>query len=364
MNSTKLLLLSACFSALPALSSAMTSNDRLLAMNSYNNALYVVSGGNGYFVKDTTTRAVPGRDRFWQSCEQIEMVEDAWYRTGNTAYKSMVTELCNGLNNVISGTQDWASWNTFNDDVMWGVIAFARAYEITGNVNFLTQAEIQFNAVWSRGWDTALGGGLWQTTGKTSKNACINFPATIAAMILARNTVNTGFRNQANQLWSWSRAHLFNASTGQVYDHIDANGSVVNWAFTYNQGTMIGAAYLLYNDTGTASLKNDAASAALWTKNNLTGQHVAGILNDEYDSNGGQGDPVGFKGIFARWCGQYANGVNDSTIKTWLTTNANAAWSYRNNSGLMWAQWWHRTPDTGVASWECTSGVAMAMAAP
>jgi predicted alpha-1,6-mannanase (GH76 family) len=248
----------------------------------------------------------------------------------------MVGELLDGLNEVVSGTTDFASWNDYNDDVMWGVIALARGYEITGNRTFLDQAQWQFNAAWSRGWDDTLGGGLWWSTARTSKNACVNGPAAIAAMILARNTVNTGYRAQADQIYQWLRTTLVNTSTGQVTDHIDAGGAKTWWAFTYNQGTFAGAASLLYQSTADTSYRTDASRAVNWARSHLTGQHDAGILNDEYDSEGGNGNPAGFKGIFVRWTAKYASVANDDSIKSWLMTNADAAWAHRNSSGLMW----------------------------
>lgn len=130
-------------------------------------------------------RSVPGLLQFWQACEQIDALEDGYERTKNAIYKGMVSKLVNVLNEVVNGTEDWASWNKFNDDIMWGVIVLARAFEITGNEGFLTLAQTQFNSVWTRGWDTNLGGGLWWNTDKETKNACVNSPATIAAMYLA-----------------------------------------------------------------------------------------------------------------------------------------------------------------------------------
>ena len=350
-------------------STALTSAEKDLAFNSYNNALYHANNGVGYYARDTSG-ATPGRDRFWQTCEEIEMAEDAYARTGNSGYRTMISELCNGLNRIVSGTDDWASWNGFNDDIMWGVIAFARAYEATGNPTFLSQAQIQFNAVWSRGWDANLGGGLWWNTARGQKNAAVNGPACIAALILARNTTNTGFKAQAKQIWDWTVSRLYlsaGSDNGRLLDHINADGSKDYGAFTYNQGTFTGASLLMrqaYNDT---SYLGRGSTAAYWAKANLTGQHVAGLLNDEYDSQGGNGDGPGFKGVFARWTALYANGVNDGTLKSWLTTNANAAWGYRNSKGLMWAQWWRRTPDlpgATLTAWELSSGVVIAQTAP
>ncbi|ADO70015.1 glycoside hydrolase family 76 protein [Stigmatella aurantiaca] len=337
---------------------ALTPTEKNLAFDSYNNAFYVANGGNGYYVVDTN-RGAPGRFHFWKVCEQIEAAEDAYDRTGNPAYRTLVASLLNGLNNVISGTTDFASWNEYNDDVMWAVIALTRGYEITGNRAFLDQAQWQFNKVWSRAWDNQLGGGFWWRADKQTKNACVAGPATIAAMLLARNTVNTGYRSQADQIYNWLRSTLYNPSTGQVADHIQANGTKVWWAFTYNQGTFAGASTLLYQATGNASYRDAGGLAVNWTRRNLTGQHLADILNDEYDANGGSGDTAGFKGIFVRWASKWAGAANDASIKSWLSTNANTAWSYRNSSGVMWGQWWRRTPDNYVTSWEASPGLAV-----
>ncbi|SEU38249.1 glycoside hydrolase family 76 protein [Stigmatella erecta] len=344
--------------AFAPVASALTPTEKNLAFDSYNNAFYVANGGNGYYLLDTS-RAVPGRFDFWRVCEQIEAAEDAYERTRNPAHRDIVFSLLNGLNNVISKTTDFASWNEYNDDIMWAVIALTRGYEITGHRPFLDQAQWQFNKVWDRAWDNQLGGGFWWRADKQTKNACVAGPATIAAMLLARNTVNTGYRAQADQIYNWLRSTLFNASTGQVADHIKLNGEKVWWAFTYNQGTFAGASALLFQANGNAAYKNAGGLAVNWARGNLTGQHIPDILNDEYDSGGGQGDTAGFKGVFVRWASKWAGVANDTGIKNWLVTNSNVAWSYRNSSGLMWGQWWRRTPDNFVTSWESSPGLAV-----
>lgn len=358
----KPMLLAATLS-LVAFTAALNNDEKNLAFDSYRRAFYVVEGNNGYFLKDTNGNK-PGRGDFWRVCEEIEAVEDAYDRSGAADYRTMVGQLLNGLNNVVSGTTDFASWNEYNDDVMWAVIALARGYEITGERTFLDQAMWQFNAVWDRAWDDQLGGGLWWRGDKQTKNACVQGPAAIAAMILARNTQNTGYRAQADRIYNWLRSTLYNPDNGQVADHIQLDGNKVWWAFTYNQGTFAGAATLLYQDSGNSNYRKDASDAVNWARNNLAGSHAAGILNDEYNSGDGGNDSAGFKGIFARWAAKYANAANDDSIKNWLTSNANAAWQYRNSFGVTWGQWWHRTPDDYVTAWECSPALAMTQSAP
>jgi predicted alpha-1,6-mannanase (GH76 family) len=323
-----------------------------LAIDSFNNAFYVINNGVGYYVVDSVARAKPDKGQFWRVCEQIEMIEDAYEKTGSTIYKNMIGELINGLNQVVSGTEDWASWNIYNDDIMWGVIALVRSYRLTGNTAHLGQAEQQFNAVWSRGWDSANGGLYWNTQ-KQSKNACVNGPASIAGFLLGESTTGTGYKNQAMQAFNWLHEKLYNNSTGQVADHINNDGSLVWWAFTYNQGTFLGAATLYAKETGDQSKIQLAKQAAQWSQQHLTGQHLPNILNDEDDS--ADGDGVGFKGILARWAKFYVNETGDSSIQNWLNQNAQTAWSFRNSKGVTWTQWWHRTPDDSYTSWGCTS---------
>ena len=140
-----------------------SEQSNVLAVNSFNNAFYVKNeDGLGYF-KLNTVGGLPTRTQFWMCCEMIEMIEDAFDATHDPVYSGMASQLLDGLNVLISGTEDFASWDIYNDDIMWAVIALARGYKITHNKAYLSQAEIQFNAVWNRGWDTKNGGLFWTT---------------------------------------------------------------------------------------------------------------------------------------------------------------------------------------------------------
>merc|ERR1712059_234654 len=127
---------------------------------------------------------------------------------------------------------------------MWGVIALARSFQLTGNADHLSQAQSQFNNAWGRGWDNQYGG-LWWNTNNQSKNACVLGPAAIAGALLGQLTTGTGFKGQAQQAFEWLEAHLFNSSSGQVYDHVTKDGARVEEPYTYNQGSFMGAATLL-----------------------------------------------------------------------------------------------------------------------
>jgi hypothetical protein len=226
------------------------------------------------------------------------------------------------------------------------VIAFARAHQITGNTSFRDRAKANFDAMYARAWDTALGGGLWWTTAKGSKNSCVNGPGAIGAYLLYQILGDSSYLTKAQNIYNWERATLFNSSTGAVADSI-TSGGVVNWSwiFTYNQGTFIGAA----NYLGQVS---DATLAANHTKNNLC---TSGILPDSGDN----GDGGGFNGIFLRWMVKFMNDRGlQGTYLSWLQHNANAAWNVRRaTDNLSWCNWRSMTPSGTRYSFGCANSV-------
>jgi len=335
-----------------------SASTRSLAFDSFNNYFYISGSGGSYYKNQTGSNA--RNTGFWTNAEMIECAEDAYDRAPSSGRAAMVSALCNDFVNQ-HGTS-WSS-NIYNDDIMWAAIAFARAKVITGNDNYGQIGAANFNMVWNRAWDTALGGGLWWTTAKQTKNACVNGPGAIAALLFYRMNYGANYLNQAQQIYNWERSHLVDTATGKVDDHMNADGSRVGWTFTYNQGTWAGVGALLHQTVGGSTYASDARLAVLWTKNNLTGQNLSGILNDEY-SNNPNDDAAGFKGIFARWAGKYVSVTGNTEFNTWLQQNANAAWNYRNSSGVTWSQWWHRTSDVSVTSWECCSAVSMLQNCP
>jgi predicted alpha-1,6-mannanase (GH76 family) len=335
---------SALFLLGAATARAFTSSYSDMIFNDYNNAFYVVSSGNGYYKADTGG----GRTDFWKQAEEIEMIIDAYERTGNSVYKGMITETINGF---IS--QNGATWtgNSFNDDILWMCIAAERGYQKTGNTYFRDRAKANFDAVYSRAYDSALGGGLWWTTGKTSKNACVNGPGAIAAYLLYQIYGDSSYLTKANNIYNWERGHLFNATTGAVYDHMNADGSLSTGTLSYNSGTFIGAANYL-------GLTADAGLAADFMKNTM----CSGGIFPQYGTGG---DAGGFDGIGIRWVTRYMKDRGlQSTYLAWLQSNANAAWDRRRNDHLSWSRWKEQTPAGTLTSFDCSSSVVALQVVP
>jgi len=330
--------------------SAFTTNDADTIFNAYNNAFYVANGGNSYYKINNGTGTNPG---WWTYAEEIEMAEDAHDNSPTTARKNIVASLCNGF--VWSHGTLWTG-NVYNDDISWGVIAFSRAYLITGNPSFREIAKNNFDAMFSRAWDTNFtGGGLWWRTDNQFKNAAVNGPAAIAACYLYQIYGDSSYLSNAKDCYAWERRVLFNANStsGAISDGIDINTGYNHWASTYNQGTFIGVANFLYQITGLPVYYQDAILAATYTRNSIA--DGAGIL-PEY----GTGDLAGFHGIFGRWMARFAKDQNLwLTYGPWLTANANAAWSVRNVSNLAWQKWKTATPTGVLDSWDCSAAMVM-----
>lgn len=326
--------------------SAFTARDASTMFSSFSSAFYNVSGTNGY-IKDTQTGGVA---YFWGQAEMIECVIDAYEWNSNLTSQVMITNLLNGF--IKNNGSSW-TYNTYNDDILWAVIAFARGGQDTGKTNYCYIAKQNFDACYARAWDSTLGGGLyWRDSDKASKNACVNGPGAIAAYLLYQIYGDANYLSKATNIYNWERSILLNTNSGAIYDNIGTNGVIGTWASTYNQGTFLGAANFL-------GLTNDARLVANFAMTSLTG---GGIL-PEY---GIAGNNSGFNAIFLRWFTRFVKSRNLKSIyEPWLQTNATAAWNMRRaGDNLSWCQWAHASPGvTNFYAWDCISSFEILLAA-
>ena len=311
-----------------------------LLLEAHTRAFCQVQNGRAWFKKNTEG----GQADFWKSAEMMEMELDAFERTGQARQLALFEELFQGF--IADHGADWSA-NTYNDDIMWMVIACARGYLLTGHAAYREAARRNFDACSARAWSGDLGGGLWWRTDNQSKNACVNGPAAIAAALLARACHEPAYRVQAKNLFLWERATLFDPATGQVYDHIRRDGGKRSTALTYNQGTFVGAANLL-------GYTNEALLAATYTMNHLCHD---GLLPASAET----GDAAGFNGICARWIARFTYERHASpALASWLQKNADDAWQARRpTDNLSWCRWPEPTPAGPRDAWSCSSAVVL-----
>jgi hypothetical protein len=321
-----------------------SSADADTLMNAYNAAFYATFGsGNAHYKNDQNG----GVSYFWTQAEIIEGIEDAYNRSGNVTYQNQISALLNGFSSD-NGT-DW-SWNGYNDDICWACIAYLRGYQATGNTAFRTVAQSNFDMMYARAWDTTvLGGGLWWDTAEGGKNACINGPGSIVAYLLYTTLNDSTYLTKAQTIFNWEKAHLYDSSSGAVWDSISPTGSINYWSSTYNQGTFIGAANYL-GDTNNARLAADYLKGS------------GGLLPDYGTANNNSG----FNGIGLRWVAKFMKDRNlQNNYLAWLQFNANYAFINRRSSdNLSWCRLAFPTPSGTFDSWSCIDAVIALQVVP
>src|SRR3984885_13667202 len=191
--SAVLLLLSSCFSAFSQSAWQSASN----VWNNFNNAFYQ-SGG---YYKWNQTNGYDQNDR-WENVEMIEMATDSYIAVPTSANETTLLALVNGFNT--SYGNQWTS-DMYNDDIMWSVLANARAYLAISSVTktvtssmttWAVNASNNFCWLYNGGpgrtkpqYDTNFGGGMWWTNNSNpstaTKNSCVNGPAALAGFYLS-----------------------------------------------------------------------------------------------------------------------------------------------------------------------------------
>lgn len=239
-------------------------------------------------------------------------------------------------------------YNNYNDDITWAVLACVRGAMLTGNKGYLEKGKEQFDKMYTRAFTNLYGGGLnWYET-RTSKNACINGPAIVACCYLAQATGDKTYYDKAIALYTWSKLYLLNVVTGKVNDNVDLDKHsqklrVSDWSSTYNQGTYLAAAVMLYQYTKEGSYLDEAKKIARYTKDNM---YNGKVINNEDGGN----DLPGFKGIFARYARIYAIQGKQDDLNEWLQLNARVAYDNRNSEGIIQTKWGTRTSETQPGS--------------
>ena len=321
---------------------------------------------------------------FWGEAEMMEILLDAYETTGKQEYKTMFEE---AYANFVSGTGGWGvqgngkdwRWNDYNDDIAWAVLASVRAYLMFGthpntSINYLTIGKQNYDWMYAR---ALLPGGTlrWSQspTGNRGSNSCVNGPAEVAACYLGIATGDESYFEKAKNLYAKQRQILYDPNTGKVFDSGSWNESGTSftvgnsWVSTYNQGTFLGAALMLYNHYGTAQYKNDAHKIVEWTRNDLCNAH--GLVRVC-----GSGDDLqGFKGILMRYLRRYVVDLAIPEKVEWLQHNALHAYNNRNSKGISWTAWWEKTAENFVfsdgynfsnASFGCSTALSAIFNAP
>ncbi|MGN0232933.1 MAG: glycoside hydrolase family 76 protein [Bacteroidaceae bacterium] len=300
-----------------------------------------------HYYHKASTGYVIGNGGWWGDAEMFEVVLDALETTGDKQYATMFENLY--VNFISRKTDNWISgsgYNEYNDDIAWMCIACVRAYLMTGVTKYLSTAKSNFDGMYSRAAKYANGTLVWKQ-GNGGTTSCINGPAAVCACYLGMALGREDYFQKAATIYAGERGLLYNINSqgvfnGQVYDSGDPeNGTVGNtWSSTYNQGTSLGAAVMLYEHFGTEQYRSDADAIMNWTAANLANSN--GIIKVCQTVNG---DLTGFKGILMRYVRRYAASLCHPEWYDWLAKNAFHAWNNRNSKGISMSAWLTKTTE-------------------
>lgn len=310
----------------------------------------IMNGWLNKFKRMRGTYLSLGTGGAWGDAEMMETLLDAYETTGNAEYIDIFNKVFGYFHKNVGDT-----WNKlvfslaykwyghdFNDDVMWMVLASIRAYMLTGNTTYRDYAKRNFDLIYTRSLNQ-WGMLRWaeKTGNRNGTNSCINGPAEVAACYIASATGDDSYFEKARALYNRQRRYLFNAQTGQVYDSFvwdeTANLPSSNnnrWASTYNQGTMLGAAVLLYNHYGDDMYRQDAEKIMDYTVKKLCNSD--GIINVCQVVDG---DLCGFKGILMRYVRRFIVDMNKPEYVEWMQKNAMQAYCNMNSDGVICSAW-------------------------
>ncbi|PWU11686.1 MAG: hypothetical protein C5B50_22830, partial [Verrucomicrobia bacterium] len=287
---------------------------------------------NGSGLYDTTG--------WWNAANCLEALENVIFCNSDLQYLAVLTNTFN-LNS--SGN----FLNSYYDDEGWWGNAWVRAYDLTGNTNFLAMAKTIFNDMVG-GWDTTntvCPGGVWWNKTHTYKNAIPNELFLLLAIRLHQRTPGDSgsgsFLYWATNEWTWFKnSGMIN---GQNLVNDGLNGCVNNGqtTWTYNQGVIIGGLADLYKVTGDVTYLNQAIAIANAATTALVDNN--GVLVEPCEPNCG-GDGPQFKGIFVRYLAYLYDLTRTPAYYTFLYRNAHAVWfndrNVFNQLGLRWDGPW------------------------
>lgn len=234
---------------------------------------------------------------YWPEAHALDVVIDAYLRSGNNSYKQIIYDFHEGVKRKNGNTFK----NSFYDDMAWHGLAHLRAYEATQDSRYEASAQ----SLWKwilEGWDYNGGGIKWNDQPGSIPGVPSTGPATIIGVrrwVKYGDTEITDDLNNlewAKKMYSWMRIARHDPATGAVYD--DFNNKSGAW--TYNTGTFLGSAMELYDVTGESSYLEDAIRTADWTIENLSvSTQNNKILSDWAEQE--DHDVNLFKGIFIRY---------------------------------------------------------------
>lgn len=288
---------------------------------------------------------------YWWQAHALDSLVDAFERDANVGHLERAARVLDSIRRHNTGLT-----NDYYDDMQWLALAALRAWDASLNPVFKQAAQTLWADI-QGGWNDHCGGGIaWRKPQLDYKNTPANAPAAILAARLFTRFGDPADLSWARRIFGWLESHLIDPESGFVWDGMNRLGDGVvdrDWAFTYCQGVMVGAALELYGITGEPGYLAVAHRTA-WAARNRLAHPITQEMPNE-----GNGDAGLFKGILVRYLAQLVQATGDEPTRHWLDTNAEAAWSRRDLTSGLFGTSWQAAPQFPLDLTAALSGVML-----
>ncbi|EJT77322.1 hypothetical protein GGTG_07234 [Gaeumannomyces tritici R3-111a-1] len=311
-------------------------------------------------------------DPWWLTGNALHSVLDYMDATGSREYLALARNTIDRNKGVLPSWPQGAGLfrAASTDDTAWWALALTRMYDVTGELQYLDIAVLDFEYLGGH-WDaSACGGGVIQELApgrEPYKNAISNaLYVKLAASLAVRDPSDPQYLQRATEGWEWFRRSGMINADGLVNDGIDAacrNNGQMTW--TYNQGAVIGALVELSRASGDGAYLEPARAVADAVMRSPELMRGDGVLKESCEVDRGDfcnADQSSFKGIFARNLAELDRALDGNPYRDFLRKNAQVASGPGrdgdSNYGLRWAG-----PFVGTSMSAQSSAVGLLVAA-
>jgi predicted alpha-1,6-mannanase (GH76 family) len=262
-----------------------------------------------WFPEDGPTKWVNESD-FWRAPNAMTSLTDLMQLDGSRSYLATA----GNAKTVFAGNFSPGWSPSYHDDECWWGACFLRLGVLTGDADWIGIADQIFDDL-RGGWDDVASGGVWWKRDPKSypdneKGSIENeLYMDIAMMLYAAKppSERQPYLDAAKQTWRWMQQALVQPN-GLVWGSLEADGKInpKNVARPYNQGTVLGPLWSMYEAEGDTSYLDAAEKIVAAALDTMTWPD--GILREICEQRGDCGqdrDPPLFKGIFVRYLGEF-----------------------------------------------------------
>lgn len=278
---------------------------------------------------------------WWNAANTIEVLSNSMnYAPKNFNIKHIINRMFSKQN--ISGIIDSKSF----DDSGWVALSWLRAYEETGDEQYLNRSKLFFEEI-IKAWDNVCGGGLYwagdeEGGGLRYKNAVTNELFLMLSLRLKDNVNNPQeknfYREWAYKTWDWfnNSQMIRNQSQGYwIIDGLDKNCQPTGDYWTYNQGIILGGLGKLFEEENDLKFIEFGEQLALSIIDedilNNPWLYDGGILKESCEPTCGDSAKQ-FKGIFVRYLNYFVKSASKKGVKV----NQKIEIFIRKNAGSLW----------------------------